>query len=138
MKDCYNGYEEMHLTGSQLKNLFRNSFYCTGRHHESMISLPIPVFLETLNIKNDKTYRIFYNNCFCKIMNVKTDDEITFFGHGITNLARHFSEEDLHIPNCPLCNSEMKLRISQYGEFWGCSKYPDCKGKLQIDFIKSN
>lgn len=80
MKDCYNGYEEMHLTGSQLKNLFRNSFYCTGRHHESMISLPIPIFLETLNIKNDKTYRIFYNNCFCKIMNEKTDGEISFSG----------------------------------------------------------
>lgn len=32
----------------------------------------------------------------------------------------------------------MKLRHSKYGEFWGCSKYPDCKGKLQISIIKKD
>lgn len=60
MKNCYNGYEEMHLSGTQLKELFKSSFYCTGRHHETMISLPIPTFLKTLNIKDVENYRWIY------------------------------------------------------------------------------
>lgn len=138
MKNCYNGYEEMHLSGTQLKELFKSSFYCTGRHHETMISLPIPTFLKTLNIKDVENYRIFYNNCFCKIMYEENDKDIAFFGHGKSNFSRFFTEEDFDIPNCPLCNNKMKLHVSQYGEFWGCSKYPECKGKLQIGIIKKN
>lgn len=33
---------------------------------------------------------------------------------------------------CPICNSEMKLRSGQYGEFYGCTKFPDCKGTQQL------
>jgi len=33
---------------------------------------------------------------------------------------------------CPECNSKMILRKGQYGEFYGCTKYPDCKGKRQL------
>jgi ssDNA-binding Zn-finger/Zn-ribbon topoisomerase 1 len=29
---------------------------------------------------------------------------------------------------CPDCGSEMIPRSSQYGKFWGCSDYPQCKG----------
>ena len=31
---------------------------------------------------------------------------------------------------CPIpgCGSEMKLRRGRYGRFWGCSKYPACRG----------
>lgn len=29
---------------------------------------------------------------------------------------------------CPLCNKPMISRSSQYGKFWGCSDYPNCKG----------
>lgn len=66
MKDCYNGYQELHLNGLELKKLFKDSFYCTGRHHGTIIALSIPVYLESLNIKNDETYRIFYNEVFVK------------------------------------------------------------------------
>lgn len=138
MRDCYNGYQELHLSGLELRKLFKNSFYCTGRHHGTIIALPIPVYLETLNIKNEETYRIFYNENFCKIMKEKTDADITFFGHTTSKFSKFFTEEDLHIPKCPLCNSEMRLRNSQYGEFWGCSKYPNCSGKLQIGIIKKD
>lgn len=31
-------------------------------------------------------------------------------------------------PCCPKCGGPMKLRIGQYGEFWGCIRYPDCRG----------
>ncbi|MBN1971234.1 MAG: topoisomerase DNA-binding C4 zinc finger domain-containing protein [Candidatus Delongbacteria bacterium] len=33
---------------------------------------------------------------------------------------------------CPECNSEMKLRKGQWGEFYGCTKFPDCKGTRQL------
>ena len=29
---------------------------------------------------------------------------------------------------CPLCNSNMVLRSGRYGKFFGCSKFPYCKG----------
>ncbi len=29
---------------------------------------------------------------------------------------------------CPDCGKKMISRKSQYGTFWGCSDYPNCKG----------
>lgn len=41
-------------------------------------------------------------------------------------------------PQCPKCGSEMVLRTAkrgdnQGGKFWGCSKYPDCRGILNVE-----
>ena len=33
-----------------------------------------------------------------------------------------------HEPECPLCNSPMRLKTGKYGEFWSCVKFPDCRG----------
>lgn len=33
---------------------------------------------------------------------------------------------------CPVCGSDMKLRHSRFGSFLGCSKYPECKGLVNI------
>ena len=33
---------------------------------------------------------------------------------------------------CPKCGSEMKIRNGRRGEFWGCSKFPRCKGTKSI------
>jgi Topoisomerase DNA binding C4 zinc finger len=35
-------------------------------------------------------------------------------------------------PICPICRTKMKLRTSEYGDFWGCSSFPKCKGKRKI------
>ncbi len=39
------------------------------------------------------------------------------------------------IPNCPVCNSTMLKRVAKRGphigrEFWGCTKWPGCKGTI--------
>ena len=39
-------------------------------------------------------------------------------------------------PRCPVCKSEMKLRTARSGKnqgqhFWGCTKYPGCRGIVQ-------
>lgn len=31
-------------------------------------------------------------------------------------------------PTCPRCGSPMRRRSGRYGQFWGCSRYPSCKG----------
>ncbi|MGK5594310.1 MAG: type I DNA topoisomerase [Parachlamydiaceae bacterium] len=33
---------------------------------------------------------------------------------------------------CPVCNSEMKIRHGRFGAFLGCTNYPDCKGIVSI------
>ncbi len=31
-------------------------------------------------------------------------------------------------PNCPRCGAPMRRRSGRYGQFWGCSNYPRCRG----------
>lgn len=38
-----------------------------------------------------------------------------------------FESGQKKIPLCKRCGKQMKLRNGKYGEFWGCSGYPDCK-----------
>ena len=37
------------------------------------------------------------------------------------------------VPNCPLCGGTMVLREGKYGQFFGCSRYPNCKGTRKIN-----
>jgi len=32
------------------------------------------------------------------------------------------------IPKCPKCESRMRERDGPHGKFWGCTRYPKCKG----------
>lgn len=34
--------------------------------------------------------------------------------------------------SCPICGSAMHRRSGRYGAFWGCSRYPTCRGTRQI------
>lgn len=34
---------------------------------------------------------------------------------------------------CPICNSEMIERWSRFGKFYGCTKFPDCKGTVPLN-----
>ena len=36
-------------------------------------------------------------------------------------------------PACPRCGSPMMLRRSKRGQFWGCSRFPSCRGLVPID-----
>lgn len=35
-------------------------------------------------------------------------------------------------PTCPQCNSPMAERNGKFGRFWGCTRYPECKGTRHI------
>lgn len=43
------------------------------------------------------------------------------------------NRQDEVITRCPNCNSTMVRRESEYGEFFGCRRYPQCKGTRNID-----
>jgi len=37
-------------------------------------------------------------------------------------------------PSCPKCGASMVVRTSKYGQFYGCSRYPSCKGTRSRDY----
>ncbi|MBK8208398.1 MAG: type I DNA topoisomerase [Planctomycetes bacterium] len=34
---------------------------------------------------------------------------------------------------CPICNTEMIERWSRFGKFYGCTRFPDCKGTIPLN-----
>jgi hypothetical protein len=64
---------------------------------------------------------------------VPISDPSTWLGGGTagaqTASGAHVAVASLTAPACPLCASPMMQRSSKYGQFWGCSQYPDCQGK---------
>lgn len=36
-------------------------------------------------------------------------------------------EKNLKPEKCPHCGNILELRSGKFGDFWGCSSYPDCK-----------
>src|SRR5690606_10473821 len=35
-------------------------------------------------------------------------------------------------PACPYCRASMAIRNGSRGYFWGCRKYPRCRGKREV------
>ena len=35
-------------------------------------------------------------------------------------------------PVCPECSTPMVLKRSRFGQFWACSRYPECKGTRKM------
>lgn len=139
MREVYSGYTEKFLTGKELVEMFNNAFYCDGRHHSVVYDITMPEYFDFLKIKEDKKYRIFYNESFCKIMNAENDKSIGFFSHEV------LTNPDFYVKNrllyqeilCPECNSKMIIKPGKYGLFRSCSKYPECKGSQKV-FVLGN
>ncbi len=34
--------------------------------------------------------------------------------------------------NCPMCGSPMRRRSGKFGEFWSCTRFPECKGTRNV------
>ena len=136
-KPVYNGYEERYLSGAELKQLFDNHYYATGRHHSVVLGLPISDYLDLLKIEDSKEYRIFINEYFCRVMDATTDRLISFFGHNaIDRIALSADLSTVDIPKaCPVCGAPMKFKEGKYGEFLGCSRYPNCKQTAKLPII---
>ena len=136
-KPVYNGYEEHYLSGAELKKLFKNHYYATGKHHSVILGLTISDFLELKGISDLKEYRIFINQFFCRVMHADTDGLIVFFGHNsLDNIKPTVDLSTIQLAKiCPVCGTPMKFKEGKYGEFLGCSRYPNCKQTVKIPII---
>ena len=47
-------------------------------------------------------------------------------GHGTRSRASKAKDST---PKCPECGARMVLRSSRFGQFYGCSRFPECEGK---------
>lgn len=136
-KPVYNGYEELYLSGAELKELFKDHYYATGRHHSVILGISIPDFLEMKGISDSKEYRIFINKFFCRVMNANTDGLIVFFGHNeLGSIKSTVDVKTIQLAKtCPVCGAPMKFKEGKYGDFLGCSRYPGCKQTAKIPII---
>ena len=65
------------------------------------------------------------------------DDFVAKQSSWVTQLVRQYASSSLAIqlpesPPCPQCKSAMRQRSGKRGQFWSCSRYPDCTGTLPI------
>ncbi|MFY0992314.1 DNA topoisomerase III [Halomonas sp. C05BenzN] len=54
----------------------------------------------------------------------------------VEKLVQHAREATVTMPQqdlkrCPECQAPMRKRQGKYGAFWGCTRYPECKGMLR-------
>ncbi|KIY16819.1 DNA topoisomerase [Pseudomonas amygdali] len=69
------------------------------------------------------------------------DDFIARQSSWITRLVDQYKGTTLSIkvpegPKCPLCNAKTSQRKGASGVFWACSRYPECKGTVNIGTSK--
>lgn len=68
----------------------------------------------------DKFYNPFEEKVVGGEKNIKRD-EFTVLGDAPKDIK------------CPVCGSPMVIKISRFGKFYSCTKFPDCKGMRSID-----
>lgn len=104
--------------------------------HTGIIAALITYFSNESKIEDNKSS-----------FNQKTDSNVSQFKNINLNNFDEYSEpknkiklddlEEVKDPHCPKCGSKMVLRTARRGKFsgqkfWGCSKYPNCNGILNI------
>ena len=136
-RPVYNGYEERYVTGAELKDLFKEQYLSGGRHHSVVLGISITEYLYLLRIDDSKSYRIFINDFFCRVMKGDTDGLVTFFSHvPVDNIKISINPEEVHLEmECADCGAPMKFKEGKFGAFLGCSKYPNCKHTRNIPII---
>ena len=136
-KPVYNGYEERYLNGAELKALFKDHYYATGRHHSVILGISIPDYLELKGVSDSREYRIFINKFFCRVMKADTEGLIVFFGYNtLDSIVPTVDPSAIQLAKtCPVCGAPMKFKEGKYGEFLGCSRYPNCKQTVKLPII---
>ena len=114
---------------------FLTIFLMTKHKKTCVLNSFIVEYLNFMFKYNNKLYRIFDSEAYCRLSNGETDDEIAFFGYIPKGC---FEQYEPYVPNSKTrknCGALMKIRISKYGEFLGCSNYPNCKYKKTLYLI---
>ena len=133
----YNGYTEYFLTGKELREYFKGEYYSTKRHHTVVLNLKIEDYLYYIGIDDEKTYRIFANEHFCKICDDSISSSFDFFSHvkpENVKFSKNFVESNAEL-NCPDCSSKMIIKTGKNGLFLSCSNYSECRHSKSLPII---
>lgn len=100
--------------------------YCliAGLPHTGVIAALVTYFMNEANKENTTTLTKPATEDYAQYEQIEDNDIEDDF-------------EEAKEPFCPKCGSKMVLRTARKGKytgknFWGCSKYPNCNGILNI------
>lgn len=100
--------------------------------HTFVVAALIAFFLNSSEASNSLTVHQENNKKISKSLNHQNLDELIKFNKA------PFQDEDLKKTSCPKCGAPMNKKTARQGryagnDFWGCSKYPQCKGIRNIE-----
>ena len=114
---------------SSIKNGYQKNSGVLSHIHETVEGLQNGEMKECPNCKKIQSINNFHDlglvsgyGRFCAICKLQKTKR---------NTTAEKAQES-HSQFCPLCKSYMVLRTGRYGKFYGCSRYPYCKGTKQI------
>ena len=106
-----------------------------GRATLKSVESSVPVIYSWMlkrTIKKNSVERCISKEDLVKIRvlldSVQLSDKASKKKH-IQNVRQSLIEKQIKVGNliCPRCNGVLKLRKGKYGQFYGCSNYPNCK-----------
>lgn len=98
--------------------------------HEREIPKLLTLLPKKLTLEQmQNAYNIIMSN------RITNEETITNHNYNVTQYVK-YKEELLNNEICPRCHSKLIRRSGRYGEFLGCSNYPNCKFNKKIEAIK--
>ena len=79
-----------------------------------------------------KQYEVEGISTFLSVRNITDESQREFH---VQRIQHEIYERDskINMGICPKCSGKLVVRTGQYGQFYGCSNYPDCKYKKPIE-----
>lgn len=133
MEDDLEGIAENHKNWKSLIQEFWNQFYPTLETALKEAFVPkIQTDIECPKCHEGKLQKIWSRSKYFYGCNRYPECD---YSAPIEEIA--FNKEDYAADfnweqTCPVCGAEMKIRHGRYGTFLGCSRYPECKGLVNI------
>lgn len=102
---------------------------------KKIVGLEDGTMKECPKCKEVKSNKDFFDNFlaskygrFCKTCKNQTIKEKKLLSISSQKTASIQTTKESNGSHCPKCNSAMRLRKGKYGKFYGCSKFPYCRG----------
>lgn len=102
--------------GKPLENKLVDTLFLSKRYLPELPSHSLGALAEHYDVSYEGAHRALTD---CRI-NKQVYDHLV-------EESENPSEAAKQVPVCPLCGGILKKRNGKYGEFWGCSGFPDCR-----------
>jgi len=108
--------DALRCLGKELKNEYIDTVLIARRYLPDLSSRALGALAEYYGVSYEGAHRALAD---CRI-------NLEVFGH-LAMEAGHPSAAAKNVKVCPQCGNPLKLRNGKYGEFYGCTAYPECK-----------